>query len=615
MYKHGILKVATVTPTIEVGNPQFNRLEIERVLLETDASLILFPELSLTGYTCGDLFYQDSLINEALKALEYLLKVDFNGIAVIGMPINVDGVLYNCAVVFEKGRILGVVPKQFIPNTGEFYEKRWFNSASNILFDEIMLLGKKVPFGSLLFNDYEKGIKIGIEICQDMWVPISPGNLLSLAGANMILNLSASNTHLNKDTERRNAVLEHSRKNHGAYIYTSSGMTESTSETVFSGHNIHAVLGKLNNEAMFDCPKTEVLTSDIDFGYINFHRRKDTNLKDALHKYHDEYREVEIHFKETDYTFAQTIEKYPFVPKNQDSGFNEIRKIQKRALSKRLIHLNYPKIIMGISGGLDSTLALLVAVDTFKYLDKDLKDIVCVSMPGLATSKRTYTNAKALCEILGVTYKEIDIKDESNLHFEMIDQKKDDYSVTYENTQARIRTMTLMNLANKLGGIVLGTGNLSEIALGFMTYSGDQMSMYAINSGLPKTLVKFQTRMYALYFKEAEKILLDILETPISPELIKNQKTEEILGNYDYNDFLIYRHLVCGDDVDKLIFMLKHAFELSEKSSKELVNRFIKRFYSMQFKRQTMPDGPKILEIGLSPRSDFKLPSDVVMKP
>lgn len=611
MYKQGILKVLSATPTIKVGSPKFNANEIKKVLLETKASLAIFPELSLTGYTCGDMFYQEGLIKSALVGLKSLLDIKFKGIAVVGMPLDVDGVLYNTAVVFQENKILGVVPKIYLPNTEEFQDKRWFSSGLDISIDEVTILGQTVPFGMLLFVDNQREVRFAVEICQDMWAPISPGNLLSLAGANMVLNLSASNAIVGKEAIRRTTVLDNSRKNQGAYIYTSSGISESTSETVFIGHNIHAVMGELENEKVIFDFETDTLISDIDFKAINFQRRKDTNIKDSIHRFNIDYQEVPFTLDESeDFEFSNEINKYPFIDKKEES-FEEIRKIQTRSLARRLNHLNNPKIVLGISGGLDSTLALLVAVDTFNFLKRELKDIVGVSLPGLGSSNRTKNNAKKLATTLGITFKEIDIKEESYLHFDMINQDKDDYSITYENTQARIRTMTLMNLANKMNGIVLGTGDLTEIALGFMTYNADQMSMYGINCGLPKTLVQHQTAAYKKVFKELNDLIDDILDTPISPELVKEQKTEDILGNFQINDYLLYRHLVCGDTKEKLIYMLNKVFSLNHEEANTFVTRFLRRFYNSQFKRQTLPDGPKVLKLGLSPRADYRRGSDV----
>lgn len=612
MIKHSILKVATATPKLHVGKPLLNVIEMEKVLKETNASLVLFPELGITGYSCGDLFYQSELVKEALEALKRLLELRLSKVVVVGMPLDVDGVLYNVAVVFQKDKILGVVPKYYLPNTGEFNDKRWFNSGLEVKLDKVIVLNQEVPFGQILFKDINNNISFGVEICQDMWVPITPGNLISLAGANLILNLSASTALLDKKELRRAVVKEHSRTNQGAYLYVSSGSSESTSEVVFEGHNIHAVVGSVANEAAFDGITTEILESDIDFGLINYQRRKSSTLKDVLHKFEMKYTDVLFEFIETkEFVFSNKIDKEPLIGKDSIEQFTEVRGIQTKALIKRLNHINEPKIVLGVSGGLDSSLTLLVAVDTFKILKRDLKDIIAISMPGLATTERTKTSAKDLAESLGVTFKEIDIKPEVLKQFEMIGQNENNEDITYENAQARIRTMTLMNVANKENGIVLGTGSLSEIALGFMTYNADQMSMYAINAGLPKTLVKRQFKNYQTIFSKEKKIIDKILDTPISPELKKDQKTEEFLGSYEINDYLIYRHLIAGDSEEKLVFMLENAFGLSKDLAKEYVKRFLDRFYASQFKRQAMPDGPKVIQISLSPRSDYKMGSDV----
>lgn len=612
MLKHNILKVATATPKLHVGKPLLNVVEIEKVLKETKASLVLFPELGITGYSCGDLFYQETLIKESLEALKTLLNLKVSKVVVVGMPLSVDGVLYNTAIVFQKDKILGVIPKYYLSNTGDFFDKRWFNSGVDTKIKEVKVLNQKVPFGQILFKDYNNDISFAVEISEDMWVPITPGNLLSLTGANLILNLSASPKTLGKKETRKMIVKEHSRKNQGAYLYASSGSFESTSEIVFEGHNIHASLGNIVNEDVFGGFFTDFLETDIDFGLINFQRRKSSTLKDSLHKFVIDFKEVEVEFLKTSkFTFSGEIDKLALIGKDSVEQFQEIRTIQTKALMKRLDHIDQPKIILGVSGGLDSSLALLVAVDTFNLLKRDLKDIIAVSMPGLATSLTTKKSAKELSLSLGVTFKEIAINDETLLHFKMIEQDKNKEDITYENTQARIRTMTLMNIANKENGIVLGTGSLSEVALGFMTYNADQMSMYAINVGLPKTLVKRQFKNYKAIFEKENELIDKILNTPISPELKKDQKTEEFLGNYEINDYLIYRHLYAGDYEEKLIFMVENAFSLSNEEAKQYVERFLKRFYSSQFKRQVMPDGPKVISIGLSPRSDYKMGSDV----
>lgn len=614
MYNNGFLRVAVVTPNLELGNPKFNIDEILSSLKGMNAGIALYPELAVTGYNCGDLFYQESLQTESIKALEFLLKNNpFNGFLVIGMPLDVDGVLYNVALVIKKDEVIGVIPKKYLPNTGEFYEKRWFNSGLDIHINKIKLFDKEVPFGDLLFQDLDKGIKFGVEICQDMWTTISPGNLLSLAGANMILNLSASNEYLYKEETRRTAVIDHSRRNNGAYLYASSGMMESSTDTVFSGHNMVASSGRLVKEDFFNKPTTQILYADVDFGEINYKRRRDTNLKDVLHRIQLDITYIDVKFEASDdYVFEDVIDQTPFVPKvHLKRDYEKIKGIQIQGLMKRLIHLGNQKLIIGVSGGLDSTLALMIAYETMLKLNRPITDIIGVTMPGLGTSDRTKNNAVILMKQLGITHMEIPIIDEANLHFDLIGQDKTKTDITYENTQARIRTMTLMNLANMHNGIVLGTGDLSEIALGFMTYNGDQMSMYGINAGLPKTLVSFMVLEFAKDYPIIKDILEDIVDTPISPELVKNQVTENILGKYVYNDFLLHRHIRCGDDEVKLVFMLKKAFNMNDEQAKNQVAYFLRRFYQQQFKRQTLPDSPKVLDISLSPRGDYRMPSDI----
>ncbi len=615
MYHQGFLKIALVTPSLEVGNPEYNVSEILKTIQTLDVGVTLCPELSITGYACGDLFYQDALIMNAKRQLKRLLDTStFKGVLVVGLPLDIEGVLYNTAVVIQGSKLLGIIPKKYLPNTYEYYEKRWFNSGLDIQIKEVELLNQVVPFGDLIFEDNDKNIRFGVEICQDMWTNFSPGNALALNGANMILNLSASNEYLDKEASRRMVVVENSRRNAGAYVYVSSGMMESSSDTVFSGHNMVAVNGQLRDEKFFNTPKTQVLLTEVDFGEIHFTRRHDTNLKDALHRVKMDITRIPVHFEDNpNFIFSKPLNELPFVPKPKQAkkAFEDIKRIQVQALAKRLLHVNMPTLVIGVSGGLDSTLALLIAHETYQFLGWDPKGILGVTMPGLGTSDRTKNNAVQLMSLLGITHQEISIVEETHKHFEMIKQDKNQTDITYENTQARIRTMTLMNLANKHNGIVLGTGDLSEIALGFMTYNGDQMSMYGINAGLPKTLVRFMVEMYASVHLNLSEILMDIVLTPVSPELIKNQKTEDILGKYKINDFLLHRLLRCGDEPEKMVFLLKSIFQVDDKEASTRVNYFLNRFYNQQFKRQVLPDGPKILDITLSPRGDFRMPSDI----
>lgn len=615
MYHQGFLKIALVTPSLEVGNPEYNVSEILKTIQTLDVGVTLCPELSITGYACGDLFYQDALIMNAKRQLKRLLDTStFKGVLVVGLPLDIEGVLYNTAVVIQGSKLLGIIPKKYLPNTYEYYEKRWFNSGLDIQIKEVELLNQVVPFGDLIFEDNDKNIRFGVEICQDMWTNFSPGNALALNGANMILNLSASNEYLDKEASRRMVVVENSRRNAGAYVYVSSGMMESSSDTVFSGHNMVAVNGQLRDEKFFNTPKTQVLLTEVDFGEIHFTRRHDTNLKDALHRVKMDITRIPVHFEDNpNFVFSKPLNELPFVPKPKQAkkAFEDIKRIQVQALAKRLLHVNMPTLVIGVSGGLDSTLALLIAHETYQFLGWDPKGILGVTMPGLGTSDRTKNNAVQLMSLLGITHQEISIVEETHKHFEMIKQDKNQTDITYENTQARIRTMTLMNLANKHNGIVLGTGDLSEIALGFMTYNGDQMSMYGINAGLPKTLVRFMVEMYASVHLNLSEILMDIVLTPVSPELIKDQKTEDILGKYKINDFLLHRLLRCGDEPEKMVFLLKSIFQVDDKEASTRVNYFLNRFYNQQFKRQVLPDGPKILDITLSPRGDFRMPSDI----
>lgn len=615
MYHQGFLKIALVTPSLEVGNPEYNVSEILKTIQTLDVGVALCPELSITGYACGDLFYQDALIMNAKRQLKRLLETStFKGVLVVGLPLDIEGVLYNTAVVIQGSKLLGIIPKKYLPNTYEYYEKRWFNSGLDIQIKEIELLNQVVPFGDLIFEDNDKNIRFGVEICQDMWTNFSPGNALALNGANMILNLSASNEYLDKEASRRMVVVENSRRNAGAYVYVSSGMMESSSDTVFSGHNMVAVNGQLRDEKFFNTPKTQVLLTEVDFGEIHFTRRHDTNLKDTLHRVKMDITRIPVHFEDNDnFVFSKPLNELPFVPKPKQAkkAFEDIKRIQVQALAKRLLHVNMPTLVIGVSGGLDSTLALLIAHETYQFLGWDPKGILGVTMPGLGTSDRTKNNAVQLMEILGITHQEISIVNETHQHFEMIKQDQNQTDITYENTQARIRTMTLMNLANKHNGIVLGTGDLSEIALGFMTYNGDQMSMYGINAGLPKTLVRFMVEMYSTVHENLKDILMDIVFTPVSPELIKDQKTEDILGKYMINDFLLHRLLRCGDEPEKMAFLLKQVFKVDDTEANKRTQYFLNRFYNQQFKRQVLPDGPKILDITLSPRGDFRMPSDI----
>ncbi|MCR5786928.1 MAG: NAD(+) synthase, partial [Acholeplasmatales bacterium] len=615
MFNHDFLKVCAITPRLEVGNPDFNIKEILNTLDNCKASVAVLPELCVTGYTCNDLFFQKELLEESNKAIDYFLHNNtFKGLVILGAPLAINGSLYNVAFVIKENRILGIVPKRSLPNNKEYYEKRFFKSSLNNEMNEVYFNGFKIPFGNIIFRDEKHGLNIGVEICEDMWASVTPSNIMAQYGANVILNLSASNETYGKDKIRRNTVLENSRRNCGAYVYASAGALESTSETVYSGHNIIASLGNLVKETCNFSVDSEIVYGDIDLGEIKFKRRMNTNLHDDF-KLNYKAQEVQFELEESkDYEFDEDLDDTPFVPKNDVfEAFEKISQIQEYGLYKRILHTRAKTLVIGVSGGLDSTLALLVACQTFKKLNKNPKDIIAVTMPSFATSDRTHTNANELMKGLGVTVKEIPIENISLSVFDAIEQDKDNHDVTYENTQARIRTLLLMNIANKTNGLVLGTGDMSELALGWCTYNGDQMSMYGINAGVPKTLVRFLTKYYGVYkYKELADILNDIIDTPISPELSnKGQSTEASIGKYEINDYILNRFLSCGDDKERIKFLLKKTFNLTEEDIEKNVSNFFRRFFTQQFKRQALPDGPKVLDISLSPRSDFRMPSDI----
>ncbi|MCD4826291.1 MAG: NAD(+) synthase [Acholeplasmataceae bacterium] len=618
MYKHGYIKVAAVTPKISVGDIEFNKIEILKVLDQSRASLTVFPELTITGYSASDLFYQGSFIDQALQAVKYIKEqTTYQGIYIIGVPLDIYGVLYNCALVIQNGQVLGVIPKHYLPNHHEFYEKRWFHSGKDSSLNEIDLFNQKVPFGYLLFEDIDKHIRFGVEVCQDLWATYAPSDDMSLAGANLIFNLSASSEYVGKQSLRRHAVLDHSRKQMAAYVYTTSGHYESSSEIVYSSHKVIASLGELIAESHAFTDEETHLYADIDMMGINYQKRQDSTYRDMHLKNENKYQYIKININQMqDYKFEHKLNQTPFISTyNTKEDIKVANHLQIFALIKRLesIPKSANKIILGISGGLDSALALLVSHQAMIYLKRDPKDIIAVTMPAQVTSHTSKSAALELMEKLNVTSIEIPIASAVDLHLDSIAHKEKD--VTYENTQARMRTMILMNLANKHGGFVLGTGDLSEIALGWMTYNGDQMSMYAINAGLPKTWVKLLIDYHAKHeYKHISKVLNHILDAPITPELKEDQDTEITIGRYDINDFMLFHHLINGADESKISWLVKEAFDLNDKDLEIYVNRFFKRFYTQQFKRQTLPEGPKILGISLSPRGEYRMPSDVKRK-
>ena len=613
MFKNSFVKLACINPVVEVGLPLENAKEIVNALKKSRASINLFPELATTGYSCGDLFHHEGLMKENYEAIDYIVKNNpSKGIVVFGAPLELTGSLFNCAIVIKEHEILGIVPKKHLSNHNEYSEKRWFQQGSDTTEDTIVVNGKCYPFGNIVFTDYKNKLCIGVEVCEDMWCPITPASYLSLCGVNLMLNLSSSNEYFNKDETRRICVIDNSRRNYLVYAYASSGVTESTAETVFSGHNIVASSGTLLTDDLSFDPETHIVYTDIDLGEINHIRRGSTTLHESLPKDY-KYHIIEFSLNETNYQFEKEIDRLPFVPEGDiEVNYKKIANILEYSLYKRLKQTKVETLIIGVSGGLDSTLALLIAHRTFTLLGYDHRNIIGVSMPGLGTSERTKNNAKELMDKLGITYLELPISDEVLAHFRLIEHDPNDTDITYENTQARYRTMILMNMANKYNGIVLGTGDMSELALGWCTYNGDQMSMYGINAGMPKTMVRYMTYAYGLFdFECVNDILTDIIDTPISPELKPNQTTEATVGKYELNDFILYRILFCGDSNERASWLLSLAFEIDLKDAKRLVDNFTRRFYTQQFKRSALPEGPKVLRMSLSPRSEFKIPSEL----
>lgn len=616
MTQHGILKVALASPKVYVGNPLQNVKPILDILENQKAGLVLFPELSMTGYSSADLFFQADYIQKSLDALEKVMTTTaYEGIYVLGMPLKVMDTLYNVAVVIQQQKILGVIPKYHLPNSKEFMEKRWFQSGAHYQLDTVEILGQEVLFGDMVFKDDALDIGFGVEICQDMWAIQTPGDYLSLAGAHLILNLSASPENVGKQNIRKTTVMDASRRQISAYLYTASASTESTTDVVFSPHKIAATYGALIKESNILNP-VDVMYVDIDVEAIRYQRRIDSTFRDEQNIETQSIPKVAVKFFKTNtYTFEPDINTAPFIPKsNVEENLNIANEIQVQGLIQKLKHLKDAKIVIGVSGGLDSTLALLVAHQAMKRLGRDLKDIIGVTMPSHVTSGASKVDAIKLMEKLGIKALEIPIEEQVKLHLKSLEheQKAD---ITYENAQARIRTLILMNLANKEGGFVLGTGDFSEIALGWMTFNGDHMSMYNVNGGVPKTLVQALIGHHAKHqYQDIQSILESILKRPISPELKKNQKTEDEIGRYDINDFMLYHFLENGADTQKLAFLVEHTFKLSKKESQTYADRLVHRFYNAQFKRQTMPEGPKVLRVSLSPRGDLRLPSDIKRK-
>lgn len=637
MNNFGYLKVAVASPKLKVANPAYNLEQIVDLINkaeEEQAAIVVFPELSLTSYTCGDLFRQKLLQNEALQALDKLRQETVKGqaLVLVGLPLAVMGQLYNCAVALQQGKILGVVPKKYLPNYQEFAEKRWFTSGLQLedRTTTVELCGQQVPFGNLLFSSPQGEFKLGVEIGEDLWAPIPPSSYLALSGANIIANLAASSELVTKAAYRRETIAQQSSRCSCAYLYSSAGVMESTTDLVFSGDCLIYEYGRQLAAAERFRRDNQLVCAEIDLQILFAERQANTVYSDCADADLQQYRiqEIEVSFQELynpeEGNFQREINPNPFVPVEPqalDQHCAEIFQIQVAGLAKRLEHTRSKHIVVGVSGGLDSTLALLVAAQTYDLLGLDRQDIIGVTMPGFGTTDQTYHNAVALMRALGVNVKEIDITKACLQHFADIGHDPAVHDLTYENVQARERTQVLMDLANKAGGIVLGTGDLSEMALGWSTYNGDHISMYNVNCSVPKTLVRHLVLWVAdnLLKGEAGQILHNIVKTPISPELLPpdskgeiQQKTEDLIGPYELHEFFLYYMSRYGLEPRKLLFMASKAYKdkYSEEDLHKLARLFYRRFFTNQFKRSCVPDGPKVGTVNLSPRGDWQMPSD-----
>ena len=633
--KYGFATVAAAVPRVKVADTHYNILAIEEQIAIANSrgvELIVFPELSITGYSCQDLFISQLLLEKAEDALMHLLdftrKLDI--ISVVGMPVAVGDILLNCAVVVQQGVIIGIVPKTFLPNYGEFYEKRWFCSALDIHSQTIYIAGSPITITPepKVFTTYD-GLKFGIEICEDLWSPLPPSNNLTLAGADIIVNLSASDELIGKHQYLRQLISQQSARTLSAYVYSSCGFGESTQDVVYGGNAIIAENGRMLFESERFCKEPQLGIAQIDIDRLRSERRSNTTFTLAQRT----ASAVDIKTRQpeemTEFRLVRDIDPTPFIPKSDDMKHSceEILNIQTSGLAKRLDHTGCKHVVVGISGGLDSTLALLVCVRTFDYLSLDRKGIHGITMPGFGTTDRTHLNAVNLMESLGVTVHEISIAKSVTQHFEDIGHDSTKHDVTYENSQARERTQILMDMANRVGGLVVGTGDLSELALGWATYNGDHMSMYGVNASIPKTLIRHLVRYVADNDVDAQSrlTLLDIIDTPISPELIPadengniSQKTEDLVGPYELHDFFLYHYLRFGYRPAKLFLMATVAFDGHDPSVsaydhdtiKHWLKTFFRRFFAQQFKRSCLPDGPKVGSVSLSPRGDWRMPSD-----
>ena len=623
--KQGFVKVAAITPDMRVADVDYNTAEICKNIgeaVEAGAKVLVFPELAITGYTCGDLFFQDALLKSAEEGLRKIVEYTKGKDALIfvGLPFVHAGKLYNVAAALNDGELLGFTTKTFLPNYDEFYEMRYFQPGPTTL-EQILFDGKQVAFGpQILFECREmKELVVAAEICEDVWAPVPPSVPAAIQGATIIVNCSASDESVGKEAYRRELIKGQSAKLISGYIYASAGYGESTTDLVFGGHDLIAEKGMILTES--ERFRNGIVYSEIDVKHLAWERRKNTTFQMTHFPYETARVPFSLNVEETELT--RKILQTPFVPETETERnlyCKETLMIQAMALKKRLDHTNCKSAVVGISGGLDSTLAILVTAKAYDLLGLDRKDILGVTMPCFGTTGRTYQNACLLVEKLGATLKEVDIKEAVTLHFKDIEHDMNVHDVTYENSQARERTQVLMDIANQTNGMVIGTGDMSELALGWATYNGDHMSMYAVNASLPKTFIKHVVKYYAEMCEEKElkEVLLDILDTPVSPELLPPkdgeiaQKTEDLVGPYELHDFYLYYMLRYGYEPSKIYRLAKYAFEgvYDDETILKWLKKFYWRFFSQQFKRSCVPDGPRVSGMSLSPRGDWRMPSD-----
>ena len=627
--QHGFIKVAAAIPNVRVADCAFNTEQIKSLLMQAEQNgveVVCFPELSITGYTCQDLFHSQQLLDDAEISLISLMDFtrNYDVVAIVGLPLPYCGSLLNCAAILQRGKILGIVPKTYLPNYNEFYEQRWFTSAADIPEGSIWCCGQQIPLvRHSLFHT--TSCTFGVELCEDVWAPVPPSTQLTMLGADIIFNLSASNDYIGKYAYLRQLVSQQSARCICGYVYAGAGFGESTQDVVFSGKAMICENGTLLAEAVRHEYTPQLVISDIDVQRLHTDRRTNTTFAHCAREVKEmNCRRVECErLMQKELPLNRMVDPHPFVPKGRtlDERCQEIFDIQVEGLAKRIVHTHAETVTLGISGGLDSTLALLVCERTFRKLGRDMRGIVGITMPGFGTTDRTYTNAVELMKNLGITIREIDIQEACTVHFRDLGHDMNVHDVTYENGQARERTQILMDAANQMNGFVVGTGDLSELALGWATYNGDHMSMYGVNVSVPKTLVRHLVSWVAHNYADenTRTILLDIIDTPISPELIPadedghiTQKTEDLVGPYELHDFFLYYTLRWGFRPEKIFYLAQQAFKgaYSNEVIKKWLTTFFRRFFAQQFKRSCLPDGPKVGSCSLSPRGDWRMPSD-----